>query len=32
MQFFELKASGGLRLEDDLRTVVNRWRYRGATT
>jgi peptidoglycan/xylan/chitin deacetylase (PgdA/CDA1 family) len=31
MHYFALKAAGGLRLENDLRDLVNRWRYRGAT-
>jgi peptidoglycan/xylan/chitin deacetylase (PgdA/CDA1 family) len=31
MGFFARKASGGMRLEDDLRGIVNRVRYRGAT-
>ena len=29
---FAAKAVGGLGLEDDLRRVVNRVRYRGAST
>ncbi len=29
---FEKKVAGGMGLEDDLRRVVNRWRYRGVTT
>lgn len=32
MAWFEAKAAGGLRLEDDLRRVANTVRYRGATT
>jgi peptidoglycan/xylan/chitin deacetylase (PgdA/CDA1 family) len=32
MRWFERKADGGLRLEDDLRRRVNRRRYAGATT
>jgi hypothetical protein len=28
---FRAKASGGMRLEDDVRRAANRWRYRGAT-
>jgi peptidoglycan/xylan/chitin deacetylase (PgdA/CDA1 family) len=32
MRFFEQKLSGGLRLEDDVRRVVNRVRYIGAST
>jgi peptidoglycan/xylan/chitin deacetylase (PgdA/CDA1 family) len=31
MAFFERKARGGMRLENDVRDLVNRWRYRGAT-
>lgn len=31
MTWFRRKADGGLRLEDDLREVVNRRRYAGAT-
>jgi peptidoglycan/xylan/chitin deacetylase (PgdA/CDA1 family) len=30
LRYFELKASGGMRLEDDLRRLVNRRRYAGA--
>lgn len=30
MEFFEHKVRGGMHLENDLRDVVNRWRYRGA--
>ena len=32
MRWFERKATGGMRLEDDLRRVANRVRYRGATS
>lgn len=32
MRWFEHKADGGLRLEEDLRDLLNRVRYRGATT
>jgi peptidoglycan/xylan/chitin deacetylase (PgdA/CDA1 family) len=32
MRFFEQKVSGGLRLEDDVRRLVNRVRYLGATS
>lgn len=32
MRWFEAKANGGLGLEDDLRRLVNRARYRGAYT
>jgi hypothetical protein len=28
MEFFRAKVAGGMRLEDDLRTAANRWRYR----
>jgi peptidoglycan/xylan/chitin deacetylase (PgdA/CDA1 family) len=28
MAFFHAKVAGGMRLEDDLRTTANRWRYR----
>ena len=31
MDFFERKVRGGMRLENDVRDLVNRWRYRGAT-
>lgn len=31
MEFFERKVRGGMRLEDDLRDLANRWRYRGAS-
>lgn len=30
MRWFERKANGGMGLEDDLRGLANRWRYRGA--
>ncbi|MDZ7674075.1 MAG: polysaccharide deacetylase family protein [Acidimicrobiales bacterium] len=30
IRWFERKASGGMGLEDDLRGLANRWRYRGA--
>jgi len=29
--YFERKVRGGMRLENDVRDLVNRWRYRGAT-
>lgn len=32
MRWFEAKADGGMRLEDDLRRTANRVRYRGATS
>ena len=32
LRWFERKANGGLRLEDQLRRRVNRKRYAGATT
>ncbi|CAN5652665.1 N/A [soil metagenome] len=32
MRWFRRKASGGLRLEDDLRRRINQRRYAGATT
>ena len=32
MKFFEQKLDGGLRLEDDVRRLVNRVRYIGAST
>jgi peptidoglycan/xylan/chitin deacetylase (PgdA/CDA1 family) len=32
MEYFTKKAAGGMRLEDDLRRVLNRWRYRGVET
>jgi hypothetical protein len=31
MRWFERKVAGGMRLEDDLRRVANRWRYAGVT-
>ncbi|WP_436796306.1 polysaccharide deacetylase family protein [Actinospongicola halichondriae] len=31
MRWFERKAAGGMAIEDDLRVLVNRWRYRSAT-
>jgi peptidoglycan/xylan/chitin deacetylase (PgdA/CDA1 family) len=31
MEHFECKVAGGMRLENDVRDLVNRWRYRGAT-
>jgi peptidoglycan/xylan/chitin deacetylase (PgdA/CDA1 family) len=31
MDWFARKAAGGLRFENDVRDLVNRWRYRGAT-
>lgn len=31
MDFFERKVRGGMCLENDVRDLVNRWRYRGAT-
>src|SRR4051794_14915600 len=31
MRYFTLKAAGGLGLENDLRDLANKWRYRGAT-
>lgn len=31
MRWFERKAAGGMGLEDDLRVLVNRWRYRRAS-
>ncbi len=30
MRWFQAKAAGGMGLEDDLRRVLNRWRYSGA--
>jgi hypothetical protein len=30
-EFFERKLTGGLRLEDDVRRLVNRVRYIGAS-
>ena len=32
MRWFRRKASGGLRVEDAARQVLNRGRYTGATT
>ena len=32
MKYFEQKLTGGLRLEDDVRRMVNRVRYLGAST
>jgi peptidoglycan/xylan/chitin deacetylase (PgdA/CDA1 family) len=32
MRWFRRKANGGMRFEDDVRRVVNRKRYSGATT
>lgn len=32
MRWFRVKAAGGMRLEDDVRRLVNRVRYRRATT
>ncbi len=32
MRYFAAKARGGMRLEDDLRRVANRVRYRGASS
>ena len=32
MKHFEKKAAGGMALEDALRRVANRWRYRDVTT
>jgi peptidoglycan/xylan/chitin deacetylase (PgdA/CDA1 family) len=31
-RFFERKVAGGMGLEDSLRRVANRWRYRGVST
>ena len=31
MEFFARKVQGGMRFENDVRDVLNRWRYRGAT-
>lgn len=31
-RWFERKLAGGMAFEDDLRRVVNRWRYSGAST
>lgn len=30
MRWFAAKVAGGMRMEDDVRRAVNRWRYRGA--
>ena len=32
MKYFEEKVAGGMALEDTVRRVANKWRYRGATT
>ena len=32
MKYFEEKLAGGMALEDTVRRVANKWRYRGATT
>ncbi|MCX7621334.1 MAG: polysaccharide deacetylase family protein [Acidimicrobiales bacterium] len=32
MAWFERKAAGGMRAEDVVRRVVNRWRYRGKSS
>lgn len=32
VKYFERKLAGGMALEDTVRRVANRWRYRGATT
>jgi peptidoglycan/xylan/chitin deacetylase (PgdA/CDA1 family) len=32
MKYFEKKVAGGMALEDALRRVANRWRYRGVST
>ncbi len=32
LSFFALKVAGGMRMEDDLRRLVNRRRFAGATT
>jgi peptidoglycan/xylan/chitin deacetylase (PgdA/CDA1 family) len=32
MRWFAHKAEGGMGLENDLRDVLNKWRYRGATS
>ena len=32
VKYFERKVAGGMGLEDALRRVANRWRYRGITT
>lgn len=31
MKYFEKKVNGGMWLENDVRDLVNKWRYRGAT-
>jgi peptidoglycan/xylan/chitin deacetylase (PgdA/CDA1 family) len=31
-RYFEKKVAGRMAIEDSLRTVANRWRYRGITT
>jgi len=30
MRWFAAKVAGGMRVEDDVRRALNRWRYRGA--
>ena len=32
VKYFEKKLAGGMALEDTVRRVANKWRYRGATT
>lgn len=32
LRWFARKAAGGMRLEDDLRRLANRWRYGGAVS
>ena len=32
MRWFDRKLEGGMAAEDDLRTLLNRWRYANATT
>lgn len=32
VKYFEKKVAGGMALEDTVRRVANKWRYRGATT
>ena len=32
MHWFRRKATGGMATEDDLRRLLNHWRYRGATS
>jgi peptidoglycan/xylan/chitin deacetylase (PgdA/CDA1 family) len=32
MKYFEKKVAGGMALEDALRSIANRWRYRDVTT